>query len=1353
MISFGANTEAIKDMLYKSSSLSSSHVITAEWNYNSYRYPIDYGSYFSSTLVPEYPSTYIKGSNTFDNGSKKIKFEGTNTYDDDIQHKKYVSLKDCFKPIRPDAGILHPVWNMRNDTTILDNLSGIKINNLTNSSTRIYPVSDSSQFKYWSSIRRTYVSDSEVVIGYADDASVIENANPFVVYSGDAFRTNKIVIKTQTQTGYPVRFSVDVLRSGSWVEVYSQLDSDSTDMLSGNLSIYASYSEDEEKYLWDTYPNVDNVANIPYATGLLKADRNGIDISGIRLNVTKISKSGGSVDLIEISPRFIADISEYTQAFSVNSNIGDVVLGLPTGSIVTSTGSLTIFGELKEFDQASATSVVSDMMKPNVKFNFFYKLDYSPNPLTTVTYHIPIRSMYCDTWDSKEDYSANISLQDYTKFFKETQCQDILLGSTTGIKTSAALRILLDSIGFTKLSFDKTEIPSGSTLPNNYYSFEDTTLPFFYARREQTIMEVLESLATSIQASMFIDSSNNLRVLTKERVSMKNGDNDHWIIGDNNADPITDSEYAELENNTFLPNIESFSESTILPITDGSVSYQNLGIPKASTFILQYSNGNYEDLVPQNNDKKNTNYPASILDRQFEYKRSILWEPSDTENTLGAGILIENVSAERPSVLFKNSYPTESDRVILANSTEEAQEKVYSRIKSLNKKSSMVLRLENNDISAGFRNKFSGYVTVDSELIKYNGILFQVALADNFDKPPAPELFKEVIVYSSEQYQSILAELPSGSWFEPKSLMVEIDLDFIGTFGDQMMYRVLSDGRGQENTAVSEHIASQLSEWGSKFMVEIGGNVSSGIEQVLQVRKYSYNIPNSTIPLEQNSQMAGYIKIYNSSKVSDSVNASGQPINDFSPENSTEYQRSLSTELNMDTKSKTLMAGYKKNFGFTPQRVGATFRIFQSRRESSLKDSIGGIGFYLSEDQYGTTGYFLDLSTIGSSDGSTSLVTLYKVYREGGINKVTTFKKIIPANPPEPQKIQLNVVKFSSIASEMPLVAENPLSKDSNGVVSVADVGVNIRNTGTSLEFEVYFEGSKILGYDDLKDPSPLPATGNVGLFVRGDTEGIFESVYAAASPISEETNFTTQNYSMSERLKLEKISRGFVPEVVRGSSNETSTRIEFEDFAKVVREVKRFDVRFNKPAFVSRLIEFSKVNPYYSIKSYKYGPFGAKFWAYNTAPSSIVISEEFGTPIKVSGVGLETTGSGSISIEDVFKEVDEELSIGNEFYKNRELYGKQTFTLNGEFITKYSMAKNIIKWIMFHASKEKKEIQIRSFVNPMIELGDKARIFYKEKGYSEDIAGENKMFIIGAIDYTVDSSGPQMSLILREML
>jgi hypothetical protein len=27
-----------------------------------------------------------------------------------------------------------------------------------------------------------------------------------------------------------------------------------------------------------------------------------------------------------------------------------------------------------------------------------------------------------------------------------------------------------------------------------------------------------------------------------------------------------------------------------------------------------------------------------------------------------------------------------------------------------------------------------------------------------------------------------------------------------------------------------------------------------------------------------------------------------------------------------------------------------------------------------------------------------------------------------------------------------------------------------------------------------------------------------------------------------------------------------------------------------------------------------------------------------------------------------------------------------------------------------------------------MIELGDKARIFYKEKGYSEDIAGENKI-------------------------
>jgi hypothetical protein len=100
----------------------------------------------------------------------------------------------------------------------------------------------------------------------------------------------------------------------------------------------------------------------------------------------------------------------------------------------------------------------------------------------------------------------------------------------------------------------------------------------------------------------------------------------------------------------------------------------------------------------------------------------------------------------------------------------------------------------------------------------------------------------------------------------------------------------------------------------------------------------------------------------------------------------------------------------------------------------------------------------------------------------------------------------------------------------------------------------------------------------------------------------------------------------------------------------------------------------------------------------------------------------------------------------------NRKLYGKQSVEISGEYLNNRYEEERLAEWIARYATTEKIIINASIFPNPLLQLGDKIKVFYKENGYRKAQSGD-KVFTLSAINYSVSESGIEMSVELRECI
>jgi hypothetical protein len=116
-------------------------------------------------------------------------------------------------------------------------------------------------------------------------------------------------------------------------------------------------------------------------------------IDGLRIVVTTMNKFDSVFELIELSPRLVANISDNVINYTLNKSISDLNLnGLPVGQLLASNGNLEIIDPTLAFNKNNNLSIVSKYLNNNVKFSFYEEVFTGTNDNN----YIPLKKFYSD---------------------------------------------------------------------------------------------------------------------------------------------------------------------------------------------------------------------------------------------------------------------------------------------------------------------------------------------------------------------------------------------------------------------------------------------------------------------------------------------------------------------------------------------------------------------------------------------------------------------------------------------------------------------------------------------------------------------------------------------------------------------------------------------------------------------------------------------------------------------------------------------------------------------------------------------------------------------------------------------
>lgn len=1318
--------------------ISSKNQVIAEWNMNAYSDIKSYGvidTDLNIRIQEGVDSVPIKIADS----------SASYTLITNQERRKYSDLGNVFEPNRPSLDILNYVAN-RFTSSIIYDVSSIRVNRLSTSNPRFYPYSENIKGFNWSSFRIKLSSDKSDIqyTGVSDYNGNIKDADVYVNYSA-SFYANKIVIKTQYQYGFPSDFDIyitdDITSSSNWgaSPIYSYKSSSANSTLNdGELTLFYNYSSQT----WSTASSSNTlVTDLDYTSNQF------VKIQGIRLKVNKMysptiySKRNGNLtgmylQLVEISPRLLTDITDYVKSFSINSEISNSQFGMPVGGLINSTGNIELSNMTKYFSNSSDKSIIKNYMKPNVKFTMYQVVDKTVSGSATQSL-IPLKTMYALRWEEDSEFTTSIELEDYMKFFKEKAAPDILIANTSGVPSSVAILHLLDNIGFGKYSFIKT---------SDTNDYEDTILQYFYSRKENTVAQTLEELAMSAQLSMFFDAQNNFVVMTKERVStsLPSSSISWWFAGDPEKTTPSDPEYTSLTSGSYISNIKSFNKTVSPPVTDARISYNGLGIQKQPFDLV--SNPELRDILD------NLQLDAApILSRNLRYATTNLWSSNnDTENILLSGTLLSDIPGD---VLSEMKNLSASPVISYGKNEYEAIRNYYFSKNAADRKY-LTIELDPSSMETFVANKsYNGTLMIDEEFVSFKGILFNI-------KPYRGTATSSILFNERERIslRSIATDI------SPVALVLYLDFDLkdqassvvfnaSGTFNYKLNYH----GRGVttfKSSEIQKHdgilSSSALSNWsyfGTRIMTPTQFSISGSAYGTIVS---SPGLINNTITDTSLKSFPGFLRLRGS--MFDNTTASGI----FSSTGSNNPET-----IKFNYKIDTDISGIYQETSSVISVLATRMRILQYtkppkdivtvNRDIQDLSGMGGIFFGLRDEGTSSAiGYFVELTAAGQTNAeqieSNEIENLrfYKISSSSTASGVMTGVQLLG-------KAAVAAATTSQATKDVKAVTEE------GSFTAISDIRIIINEDSV----DIYWEDQKVISYQ--RNGIRKEICNNyskkykIGLFSRGNTISLFEYFLAA----SENGQVVSKIFDNNIDL-ISAAERGSITKSVKGIISQQNIKYIYDDFGKTVKELKYFNVRFEPPTIKADLLDFGIKTSKYYIPSFYSNSFGAKFWIMNTSNDIIKIGEDSSVPIYIAGFALTRSNNEDsyVEMQDFLDAQQNKFNIdinSNEFSKitssierNKSFYGENSLSLNTEYIFTYQQSYDLLSWLVKNYTKEKITIDMDVYANPLLELGDIVRVFYKEKGFTQSKVGE-KSFVISKINYSVSSDGPNMVVQVRE--
>lgn len=245
-------------------------------------------------------------------------------------------------------------------------------------------------------------------------------------------------------------------------------------------------------------------------------------INSLRLTTSAVTDK--YIAVVEISPRWISDITDRLIQFSVDketsSSVDDI---LPVGTVTANSLKLDMVSYedsrvINSYIKGQTFSSSKIYLYRNAEIRPYYKLYYTDAPLSDPkgSYEKINQGVYfLDNWDTSEHGDISLTALDGAKFLQETIAPNILC---IDYSATAIIRRLLDSIGFTnyKINIKKTEaVVSGQTVTtitdNSVFSPS-----YWWTDDRVPVWNAIQELCRDAQMVACFDDNNVLQFYTRD---------------------------------------------------------------------------------------------------------------------------------------------------------------------------------------------------------------------------------------------------------------------------------------------------------------------------------------------------------------------------------------------------------------------------------------------------------------------------------------------------------------------------------------------------------------------------------------------------------------------------------------------------------------------------------------------------------------------------------------------------------------------------------------------------------------------------------------------------------------------
>ena len=1019
-------------------------------------------------------------------------------------------------------------------------------------------------------------------------------------------------------------------------------------------------------------------------------------VKGLRVVVETMNSPNKTFDLIELSPRLRANVSNYVLAFDFNRNITNDAMGMPVGGLLATIGNVSLLNHdgsftFNNYDDESETglfvdgtgSLISQYLKENIKFDFYEAV----LNVEGFDKYIPLSTMYAESFPPSAGGMNEISVPLRDQFFKieMTRAPSIFLTDTT---LTTAISILLDNVGISNYIFkgidDIVKLPGSETNGNTflleetpvlnrpgwvftdssrqtitgpdgqiedvsdlnsyYASMSDPIVPFFYVNPDDSVGQVLANLSMATQTAMFFDEYNNFVVMPKEYLMPKENQRSTDIV-------LYGQE--TLENNGIaLPNIMDISDTESVVFNDGTIRYSIKYIQRAYNTLSQAL---YTD-----------------EDRTYTYKPTLLWEAGQNQESrtlndqssqssgygLGAAALNNDLTSDVPSV----------ENNVIINNVVDLGENVF------------------------WLGRLQGYLYANGEIIRYDAIEYDISGTGR------------VWITSNQQYQKYFSSLPFNGKIYPTGFVRIFSEPFyvtydgaraVGAEGENVTFKngpVSRHGRGQFGTEIVEHAAGLSEYWSDDENVRGCVMESKFLFNMEPIGKIQFPAANaSDIPVGVNNDLAkkstrnGIIKnflrrSYGSddsirrlkSTSSGTAQSSALVFTGPSAVATSSASPNVLDDLDPDPNKRIapldfISYVYKpltnafRHFGTRVRIVG---RLEANQKNQSASNSTpyfavqpnntsetvninggsGGIAIGINpETNYG---YYFEIAAL-SADNIDKYNTFNKdtAQEERVLHNVYFYKIYRSGSSAIPRKLWGGIAQI--IIDEGDFVGQDRIGQQAKP--TIFDLAVEYENRGNTRRFYLYINNSQVAFVDD---PSPLPEYSNLALFVRGSSQCMFENVYALQSLISQNTGETVVN-EISDAFGKDEISTtesmrkysltGFIKASYLNNistQHEPKHKIYFEEFGTIMRECAYFNIRYDQafPALIAQIAPTFNRERGYSVSGFYAGAYGAEFLIFNTTDKAIALDESTGNYLRILGITFTQQISEELSVDDYFK-------------------------------------------------------------------------------------------------------------------